>query len=621
MRLNSITLYGATGVLALCGQLITPHRAFAQTVEAADQQGVEAMARGPVHEAFAAAVAYNPTAGIMVKKAPPAAIEERPPDQRPDGDNVAWIGGYWGWDEDIDDFLWISGVWRNLPPGRQWVPGYWNPLDDGYQWVSGYWADAAAQDVTYLPEPPATLEQGPGIDAPDDNSIWVPGNWSWYEERYAWSPGYWQPAQANWVWIPGHYIWTPRGYVYVSGYWDYEPLHRGVLFAPVRFSRYDFAPDYYYSPSLVVSLAFFSNHLFVRPGYCHYYYGDFYARRYHDRGYFASYAYGNSRRGYDPFFAHQRWQHRGDRNWSRGRELLFARLRDNENERPPRTLTALRSREATAITPLRQYVQNRKGEKFKTLDNSDRQRLIAQQQDVRKLRLERNKLEATAKVREGVRPARPDRASLLASPVIGKPANQFGKGGAPPKLPPARGGEPQKPDAVPSRRPVAPGPRVVPQPERNKLTDDAPRPNPRPQPKIVPRRTPQELEPREPRKVEPRPTPQRNPERNIIPVPERKAEPQPQPRPRPAVREIPRPTPQPAPRVTPVPERKAEPQPQPRPRPAAREMPRPTPQPAPRVIPRPAPRAESRPSPQRAPAAPRNNPGNEGSKRNAPAQR
>ena len=76
------------------------------------EQGVQVLTRGPVHEAFAETVTYDPQPGIVVAKAPPAAIEEVPPDQRPEGTNVAWIPGYWGWDDERNDFLWVSGIWR-----------------------------------------------------------------------------------------------------------------------------------------------------------------------------------------------------------------------------------------------------------------------------------------------------------------------------------------------------------------------------------------------------------------------------------------------------------------------------------------------------------------------------
>ena len=113
---------------------------------------------GPVHEAFAGTVSFNPEPGIVTLKAPPEAIEELPPEQRPEGANVAWIPGYWAWDDERNDFLWVSGIWRDLPPGRQWVPGYWGQAAQGSQWTSGYWADAQASEIEYLPEPPQSVE-------------------------------------------------------------------------------------------------------------------------------------------------------------------------------------------------------------------------------------------------------------------------------------------------------------------------------------------------------------------------------------------------------------------------------------------------------------------------------
>ena len=55
-------------------------------------------------------------------KPPPAPVQEVPPDQQPQGANVQWIPGYWAWDDSRNDYIWGSGFWRDLPPGRHWVP-------------------------------------------------------------------------------------------------------------------------------------------------------------------------------------------------------------------------------------------------------------------------------------------------------------------------------------------------------------------------------------------------------------------------------------------------------------------------------------------------------------------
>src|SRR5262245_1777552 len=98
------------------------------------QRGVEVLARGPVHEAFAEPTSVRPEPAPLVKKQPPEMIEEQPPDEKPEGSDVVWIPGYWAWDDDNNEYIWVSGFWRERPPGRTWVSGYWMEVDGGWQW-------------------------------------------------------------------------------------------------------------------------------------------------------------------------------------------------------------------------------------------------------------------------------------------------------------------------------------------------------------------------------------------------------------------------------------------------------------------------------------------------------
>ena len=68
-----------------------------------DVPGAQVLTRGPVHEAFAGMVTFNPEPGVVVTKAPPDVIEETPPEERPEGDHVTWIPGYWTWDDADSD--------------------------------------------------------------------------------------------------------------------------------------------------------------------------------------------------------------------------------------------------------------------------------------------------------------------------------------------------------------------------------------------------------------------------------------------------------------------------------------------------------------------------------------
>src|SRR5258708_5730929 len=126
--------------LLLATALIRALPIFAIQADQPPPEGVEVQARGPVHEAFAQPVNRQPEPGPVVPKQPPEPIEEVPPDEKPEGDNVQWIPGYWAWDDEQTNFLWVSGFWRVPPPGRTWVSGHWQEVDTGWQWTNGFWA-------------------------------------------------------------------------------------------------------------------------------------------------------------------------------------------------------------------------------------------------------------------------------------------------------------------------------------------------------------------------------------------------------------------------------------------------------------------------------------------------
>jgi hypothetical protein len=300
------------------------------------EEDVHVVASGPIHEAFAEAVALDPEPGIVAPKAPPALIEEIPPDQKPEGD-VQWIPGYWAWDDERNEYIWVSGIWRVPPPDRQWVPGYWSLKTQGYQWVPGYWASIMAKETEYLPKPPKSVEVGPSSNAPSPYYIWIPGCWLWHYGHYAWRPGYWAPAHPDWVWVPTRYKCTPRGYIFVSGYWDYTVIHRGILFAPVFFPQVHLGLTFSFSPRFVIDLNIFHHALFLRPRYYHYYYGNYYAPKHNRRGIYPWFSLHARRVVYDPIYAHQRWNHRNDHKWENRLKAQFRERREQEGSRQPRS--------------------------------------------------------------------------------------------------------------------------------------------------------------------------------------------------------------------------------------------------------------------------------------------
>lgn len=285
--------------------------------QAANKSGIEVLTRGPVHDAFAQPISVQPAPGPIVPKEPPPPIPENPPEQKPDVPNVEWVPGYWAWDAQQGQFIWISGVYRVPPQDRTYVPGYWASAADGWRWVPGYWSAGKLQDTPYTPEPPASLDEGPITQAPNADSMYVPGAWLWQGDRFVWQPGYWSAAQEGRVWMPPNYLWTPRGYAYVDGYWDYPLQNRGVMFAPVYFnqplwnnSNWAYQPSYVLSPGNFLDSAFTNG-----PGF---YFGNYYGPGYGRAGFNPWYA---GRGRYDPTFAYNGWKNPG---WLAGVQGTYA---------------------------------------------------------------------------------------------------------------------------------------------------------------------------------------------------------------------------------------------------------------------------------------------------------
>ena len=405
--------------------------------------GQDILTRGPIHEAFAEPVVFDPKASPVVPKAPPAQVEEVPPDQKPEGTNVQWISGYWAWDDSRPDYIWISGLWRDIPPGRQWVPGYWHQVSGGFQWVSGAWMSTEAnQAQQYLPEPPASLEAGPNTDPTVANATWAPGNWVWQNDRYAWQPGYWVNPQPNWMWVPSHYNYTPNGYLYNSGYWDRPLAQRGQLFAPVYYSQplYN-QTGYAYRPTVGLLATSLLSSLFVRPSYGQYYFGDYYAQNNFNSGIYPSYFYHQSRYGYDPLYSYYSSSYgQSNPNWGNQQREAYLYRRDNANARPPRTyadqlrlvnntttvtnVTTVNNINNIAMArPLAQIAStgNNGGQavRFERVNQAQREQIAQQSRQLQQFRQERVQREAVAS--RNVAPAdraRPRPADLPRSPIV-----------------------------------------------------------------------------------------------------------------------------------------------------------------------------------------------------------
>ncbi len=338
----------------------------------------EVLARGPLHEAFAQPSDPAPRQPPLVPKAPPEPIREIPPEDKPDGDMVVWIPGYWMWEDEREDFIWISGVWRVAPPGRRWVPGYWTQQNRGYRWVPGFWADASREALPYTDAPPDSLEIGPNQPAPRENAQWVPGIWINRQERWLWRPGFWAVPQPGWLYTPARYSWSPGGYLFVDGFWDRELAGRGIPYAPVALSPELCAtPGFAFTPTYILNLANCLDSFWVRPSWGYYAFGDFYGLNYTRLGFQPWFNYGPRSR--DPLFSYYR-QANLARNpgWVNALATTYNRRLEGSLPRPPRTLAAQRGL-ATPATGILIPAVNYRNASLAMTRNSPQDRLLAEQ--------------------------------------------------------------------------------------------------------------------------------------------------------------------------------------------------------------------------------------------------
>ena len=276
----------------------------------------QVLARGPVHEALARP-AETPAATPIIAKEPPAAIKEIPPAQKPDMPGVEWVPGYWSYDDEKKDYIWVSGTWRVPPPGRQWIPGTWNKVNGGWQWQHGFWGPTDPGGVQpFASVPPASLEAGASSPPPTADSFYTPGQWVFQNDEWQWQPGSWSANSNDMVYVPPEYLPNQNGSMYVPGYWDYPLQNRGMLFAPVAFNGSPWLgnPGWSYQPGYSVGLNGLLGSLFIRPNLGSYYFGNYFGNGYRGYGYQPWTAFG--RRGYDPLLNYYAWANRGTRGWN-----------------------------------------------------------------------------------------------------------------------------------------------------------------------------------------------------------------------------------------------------------------------------------------------------------------
>ena len=231
----------------------------------------------PLHEAFITPVRDIPP--LQAVSMPPGVrINETVPPQ-PD-QAMLWIPGYWAYNSDLSDFVWVTGAWRRPPPEHTWISGKWAQLPEGWVWISGFWSPVPESSLTYIQKrPPDQIDEEAGMPG-KDNYFWMPGYWNYDQDTndFEWVGGQWAALDRNWIFVPAHYVWTEKGYVFIGAYWDFPLDLRGAAYSPIYVQPADRA-DYTYEPTAELDAGYITDSLLpYYPDYGYYYSYDYLCR-------------------------------------------------------------------------------------------------------------------------------------------------------------------------------------------------------------------------------------------------------------------------------------------------------------------------------------------------------
>ena len=188
-------------------------------------KGIEVLARGPVHEAFASLTAEPQPTKAVAKKPPKPhrgdAARRETRGRRPSGSAATGPGT-----TTAATSSGSRGVWRTPPPGKQWVAGYWRDEGDGAQWVPGFWSPSRAkedapQDVTYFPKPPdPPARRRAGDAALGRHASTSPATGTGTAPTTPGAPATGRASSPTTSGCPPTTAGRPAGYIYIAGYWD-----------------------------------------------------------------------------------------------------------------------------------------------------------------------------------------------------------------------------------------------------------------------------------------------------------------------------------------------------------------------------------------------------------------
>jgi hypothetical protein len=75
--------------------------------------------------------------------------------------------------------------------------------------------------VVMVTQAPPALQQEVATARPSSNHQWVPGYWTWRNNRYEWMAGHWEvPPRTNATWVAPRWEMENGAYRFYEGYWN-----------------------------------------------------------------------------------------------------------------------------------------------------------------------------------------------------------------------------------------------------------------------------------------------------------------------------------------------------------------------------------------------------------------
>ena len=295
------------------GDEVPPPPTPGSNATATADPNVEVMTRGPVHEAYAVPVSAGQTAGVIVPKQPPAPIEEVPPDMKPEGAERRLDSRLLELGRRTQGFHLgqrrVARAAARLPLDARLLAGGAGPgVPVGFRLLD---AGPCAKKRPIMPSRHKASRPGPPVRRPARTISGSPATGNGRGPLCLAARllgGAASPigsgcrrlitgvrGAGSMCLAIGIIRWSAAG-------WSFRP----------SISR----PVAVYRPAVCLDVGVFSFSLFCRPGYGHYYFGDYYDDRYVAFGIRPWFYFNSPRYGYDPLFGYYRWYH--EAHWASG---------------------------------------------------------------------------------------------------------------------------------------------------------------------------------------------------------------------------------------------------------------------------------------------------------------